>query len=130
MPITEKTIREIQKRFEKDDEYELYSKAFEIVASTGDENPKHLAEKLAISEELAESLIQKMRENGDIGCDDECEDSEETDDGCFHMDGDLFTAPEKIIEGLCFLGDVIQDASEKICEVLDESVERVMDFDF
>lgn len=124
----------------KEEEYELYTKAFEIVASTGDENPANLAEKLGISEEAAEGLIQKMREKGDIGCDDEYEDLEESDenedetddsnDDRFHIDGDLFKSPEKIIEGLGFLGEVIQEVSEKICDVLDESVERVMDYDF
>lgn len=43
---------------------------------------------------------------------------------------DLLKKPEKIIEGLCFLGEVIQDTSDKICDALDESVERVMEHDF
>lgn len=89
-----------------------------------------------------------MRENGDIASEDEYEesadenesaDTEETesDDGDSDDDSDndfnlvdLFKNPEKIIEGLCFIGDVIQDTSEKICDVLDESVERVMEHDF
>lgn len=81
-----------------------------------------------------------MRENGDIGCEDDESDYENTDedsdneedddsDNDFEL-ADLFKNPEKIMEGLCFLGDVIQDTSEKICDALDESVDRVMEHDF
>ena len=65
------------------------------------------------------------------------EDSEDDSDDDLDNDSDddfdlvdLFRNPEKIIEGLCFLGEVIQDTSEKICDALDESVERVMEHDF
>ena len=43
---------------------------------------------------------------------------------------DISKIPEKIIEGLCFIGDVIQDTSEKICDVLDDSFDRVIEHDF
>ena len=56
-------------------------------------------------------------------------DSEDDSDNDFDL-VDLFKNPEKIIEGLCFLGEVIQDTSDKICDALDESVERVMEHDF
>ena len=129
----------------KSEEHELYNKAFEYVASTGCEDPTSLAAELGISEEEAEELLQQMRENGDIASEDEYEesadenesadteedesDSDEDSDRDFNL-VDLFKNPEKIIEGLCFLGDVIQDTSEKICDALDESVERVMEHDF
>ena len=129
----------------KSKEHELYTKAFEYVASTGCEESSVLAAEFRISEEEAEELLQQMRENGDIASEDEYEesadknesadteedesDSDEDSDSDFDL-VDLFKNPEKIIEGLCFLGDVIQDTSEKICDVLDESAERVMEHDF
>lgn len=58
-------------------------------------------------------------------------DYDDSDDDSEDFDfADLLEKPEKIIEGLCFLGEVIQDTSEKICDVLDESVERVMEHNF
>lgn len=129
----------------KSKEHELYNKAFEYVASTGCEESSVLAAEFRISEEEAEELLQQMRENGDIASEDEYEesadenesadteedesDSDEDSDSDFDL-VDLFKNPEKIIEGLCFLGDVIQDTSEKICDALDESVDRVMEHDF
>lgn len=129
----------------KSKEHELYNKAFEYVASTGCEESSVLAAEFRISEEEAEELLQQMRENGDIASEDEYEesadenesadteedesDSDEDSDSDFDL-VDLFKNPEKIIEGLCFLGDVIQDTSEKICDVLDESADRVMEHDF
>ena len=129
----------------KSKEHELYTKAFEYVVSTGCEESSVLAAEFRISEEEAEELLQQMRENGDIASEDEYEesadknesadteedesDSDEDSDSDFDL-VDLFKNPEKIIEGLCFLGDVIQDTSEKICDVLDESAERVMEHDF
>lgn len=129
----------------KSKEHELYTKAFEYVASTGCEEPSVLASEFGISEEKAEELLRQMRENGDIACEDESEksadedetddfeesdvDSEDDSDNDFDL-VDLFKNPEKIIEGLCFLGEVIQDTSDKICDALDESVERVMEHDF
>ena len=129
----------------KSKEHELYNKAFEYVASTGCEESSVLAAEFRISEEEVEELLQQMRENGDIASEDEYEesadenesadteedesDSDEDSDRDFNL-VDLFKNPEKIIEGLCFLGDVIQDTSEKICDVLDESAERVMEHDF
>lgn len=129
----------------KSKKHELYNKAFEYVASTGCEESSVLAAEFRISEEEAEELLQQMRENGDIASEDEYEesadenesadteedesDSDEDSDSDFDL-VDLFKNPEKIIEGLCFLGDVIQDTSEKICDALDESVDRVMEHDF
>jgi len=112
----------------KSKEHELYNKAFEYVASTGCEESSVLAAEFRISEEEAEELLQQMRENGDIASEDEYEesadenesadteedesDSDEDSDSDFNL-VDLFKNPEKIIEGLCFLGEVIQDTSEK-----------------
>lgn len=123
----------------KSKEHELYNKAFEYVASTGCEESSVLAAEFRISEKEAEELLQQMRENGDIASEDEYEESADTEEDESDSDEDsdsdfdlvdLFKNPEKIIEGLCFLGDVIQDTSEKICDVLDESAERVMEHDF
>lgn len=123
----------------KSEEHALYTKAFEYVASTGCEEPSVLAAEFRISEEEAEELLLQMRENGDIASEDEYEESADTEEDESDSDEDsdsdfdlvdLFKNPEKIIEGLCFIGDVIQDTSEKICDVLDESVERVMEHDF
>ena len=123
----------------KSKEHELYTKAFEYVASTGCEESSVLAAEFRISEEEAEELLQQMRENGDISSEDEYEESADTEEDESDSDEDsdsdfdlvdLFKNPEKIIEGLCFIGDVIQDTSEKICDALDESVERVMEHDF
>ena len=123
----------------KSKEHELYNKAFEYVASTGCEESSVLAAEFRISEKEAEELLQQMRENGDIASEDEYEESADTEEDESDSDEDsdsdfdlvdLFKNPEKIIEGLCFLGDVIQDTSEKICDALDESVDRVMEHDF
>ena len=123
----------------KSEEHELYTKAFEYVASTGCEEPSVLASEFGFSEEQAAELIKQMRENGDIACEDEYEESADTEEDESDSDEDsdrdfnlvdLFKNPEKIIEGLCFLGEVIQDTSDKICDALDESVERVMEHDF
>ena len=129
----------------KSEEHELYTKAFEYVASTGCEDPASLAAELGISEETAMDLLELMREKGDIACGDEDEADDSDDDESDYEESDedsddvsdddldladLFKNPEKIIEGLCFLGDVIQDTSDKICDALDESVERVMEHDF
>lgn len=119
---------------------ELYDKAFEFVASSGNEEPAALAEALEITVEQAEALIEEMRLHGDIASDDDGEEaSEETandesedfdDDSDDDFDADLSDFPEKVIEALAFVGDVIQDASEKICDALDESVEKFQEHDF
>ena len=119
---------------------ELYDKAFEFVASSGNEEPAALAEALEITVEQATSLIEEMRLHGDIASDDDGEEaSEETandesedfnDDSDDDFDADLSDFPEKVIEALAFVGDVIQDTSEKICDVLDESVEKFQEHDF
>ena len=129
----------IAKLLGKSKEHELYNKAFEYVASTGCEESSVLAAEFRISEKEAEELLQQMRENGDIASEDEYEESADTEEDESDSDEDsdrdfnlvdLFKNPEKIIEGLCFLGDVIQDTSEKICDALDESVDRVMEHEF
>lgn len=119
---------------------ELYDKAFEFVASSGNEEPEALAEALEISVEQASLLIEEMRLHGDIASEDDGEEeSEETsndesedfdDDFDDNSDPDLSDFPEKVIEALSFVGDVIQDTSEKIYDVLDESVEKFQEHDF
>ena len=124
----------------KSEKSELYDKAFEFVASSGNEEPEALAEALEITVEQAEALIEEMRLHGDIASEDDGEEeSEETandesedfdDDSDDDFDEDLSDFPEKVIEALAFVGDVIQDTSEKICDALDESVERIQEHDF
>ena len=124
----------------KPEKSELYDKAFEFVASSGNEEPEALAEALEITVEQAEALIEEMRLHGDIASDDDGEEaSEETandesedfdDDSDDDFDADLSDFPEKVIEALAFVGDVIQDTSEKICDVLDESVEKIQEHNF
>ena len=124
----------------KPEKSELYDKAFEFVASSGNEEPAALAEALEITVEQATSLIEEMRLHGDIASEDDGEEeSEETsndesedfdDDSDDDFDADLSDFPEKVIEALAFVGDVIQDTSEKICDVLDESVEKFQEHDF
>ena len=124
----------------KPEKSELYDKAFEFVASSGNEEPAALAEALEITVEQAEALIEEMRLHGDIASEDVGEEeSEETsndesedfdDDSDDDFDADLSDFPEKVIEALAFVGDVIQDTSEKICDALDESVERIQEHDF
>ena len=124
----------------KPEKSELYDKAFEFVASSGNEEPAALAEALEISVEQASLLIEEMRLHGDIASEDDGEEeSEETsndesedfdDDSDDDSDPDLSDFPEKVIEALSFVGDVIQDTSEKICDILDESVEKFQEHDF
>ena len=119
---------------------ELYDKAFEFVASSGNEEPEALAEALEITVEQATSLIEEMRLHGDIASEDDGEEESEEmsndesedfdDDSDDDFDADLSDFPEKVIEALAFVGDVIQDTSEKICDALDESVERIQEHDF
>ena len=119
---------------------ELYDKAFEFVASSGNEEPEALAGALEITVEQASLLIEEMRLHGDIASEDVGEEeSEETlndesedfdADSDDDFDADLSDFPEKVIEALAFVGDVIQDTSEKICDALDESVERIQEHDF
>jgi hypothetical protein len=119
---------------------ELYDKAVEFVASSGNEEPEALAEALEISVEQASLLIEEMRLHGDIASEDDGEEASEKtandesedfyDDSDDDFDADLSDFPEKVIEALAFVGDVIQDTSEKICDALDESVERIQEHDF
>lgn len=107
----------------------LYDNAFEIVAASGDESAENLSQKLGVSQGDAEKLIQKMKEKGDIASDeDNTEKTQETsgeDSYDSDFDDDLSDFPEKLIENLCFIGDVVQDTADKICDALDESVERI-----
>ena len=81
-------------------------------------------------DEAADANEANETEEDDSDYDDEdVENSDDASDDDFDLI-DLFKHPEKIIEGLCFLGEVVQDTSEKICDTLDESVERVMEHDF
>ena len=96
-----------------------------------------MAEALEITVEQATSLIEEMRLHGDIASKDngeeesEDDESEDFDDDSYDdFDADLLDFPEKVIEALAFVGDVIQDTSEKICDALDESVERIQEHDF
>ena len=124
----------------KPEKSELYDKAFEFAASSGNEEPEALAEALEISVEQASLLIEEMRLHGDIASEDVGEEeSEETlndesedfdADSDDDFDADLSDFPEKVIEALAFVGDVIQDTSEKICDALDDSVERIQEHDF
>lgn len=137
---SEKLFAGISAILGKPEKSELYDKAFEFVASSGNEEPAALAEALGISLEQAASLIEEMRLHGDIASEDDGEeDSEETaedesedfdDDSDEDCDSDLSDFPEKVIEALAFVGDVIQDTSEKICDALDESVDRIQEHDF
>ena len=124
----------------KPEKSELYDKAFEFVASSGNEEPAALAEALEITVEQASLLIEEMRLHGDIASEDDGEEASEEasndesedfyDDSDDDFDADLSDFPEKVIEALAFVGDVIQDTSEKICDALDESVERIQEHDF
>ena len=57
----------------KPEKSELYDKAFEFVASSGNEEPAALAEALEISVEQASLLIEEMRLHGDIASEDDGE---------------------------------------------------------
>lgn len=117
----------------------LYDKAFEFVAASGNEAPEALAEKLGISTAQAAVLIEEMRLRGDIASEDDSNETDTNDADCEDADdefeeddddADLSDLPEKVIEAVCFVGDVIQDTSEKICDALDETVERIQSHDF
>ena len=69
-------------------------------------------------------------DSDDESDEEECdEDSDDDSDDDFDL-VDLIKNPEKIIEGLCFIGEVIQDTTDKICDTLDESIDRVMEHNF
>lgn len=87
------------------------------------------------AENFAGDYEMPVSDNSDfLDASDEDDSSEFFDEGDSKNDEDFDCLkndfPEKIIEALCFLGDVIQDTSEKICDALDESIERVNNFDF
>ena len=166
MAITEKTIEEIKKDFNRHNEQVLKiyrrngDKALLELLYLNSDNPEEVAEEFGISLEDATELVEKDKaakadpvgtieeasekasaaiknifgrseEEEDYADEDESdyEDSDDDSDDDFDL-VNLFKNPEKIIEGLSFLGEVIQDTSEKICDVLDESLDRVMEHDF
>ena len=132
-------------------EEELYTKAFECVAASGNEYVEDLAKRLQVSEEKASALIREMRRRGDIASSESGEADEESDftdnviddyyideehttdfaeDDTADFD-DVYVHPTQIIQdALSFIGDVVSDTSEKICDVLDESLEKVLNHDF
>ncbi|MCR5622932.1 MAG: hypothetical protein K6G18_13920 [Treponema sp.] len=118
----------------KTEKSELYNKAFEHVASSGNENPEALADVLGITVEQAESLIEEMYLRGDIASEDadgkDESDNSDDDDNGDDSDSNSSDFPEKLSEALCFVGDVIQDASDKICDVIDESLEKFQEHEF
>ena len=85
-----------------------------------------LGRKTEDSDDTEDSGDESDDEEYDDDSDDNFEDDSDDD---FDL-ADLFRKPEKIIEGLCFIGEVIQDTSEKICDALDESADRIMEHDF
>ena len=147
MAISEKKLKEIQKRLDKSNEHviKLYKQsgdeALLEMLYLNSEDPQEVAEEFEIPLEVAERLVEKdkaIKEEAReslLNSDDESEaedDSEDEIEDDFEdsSDSDLSDFPEKVIEAVCFIGEVIQDASEKICDVLDESVERIKEFDF
>ena len=122
-PMMETANPKFKKAVELIKQSELYDKAFEFVASSGNEEPEALAEALEITVEQAEALIEEMRLHGDIASDDDGEEaSEETandesedfdDDSDDDFDADLSDFPEKVIEALAFVGDVIVKKVER-----------------
>lgn len=123
-------------------EEELYTKAFEFVAESGNEYVEDLSKRLQISEEKASALIREMRKRGDIASSesDELDDEDDfddtvtdeyTDDDDTEDFDDVYVHPTQIIQdALSFIGDVVSDTSEKICDALDESLEKVLNHDF
>lgn len=110
----------------------LYQKAFEFVAASGNEDPAALAAEMNIGTEEAERFIHRMKAQGDIASDDTAadadasQDTESSDDYSF-----VGEIPIHVIEdALSFIGDVVAETGEKICTVLDESLEKVLSHDF
>ena len=147
MAISEKKLKEIQKRLDKSNEHviKLYKQsgdeALLEMLYLNSEEPQEVAEEFEIPLEIAERLVEKdkaIKEEAReslLNSDDESEAEEDSEDEIEDesedsSDPDLSDFPEKVIEAVCFIGEVIQDASEKICDVLDESVERIQEFDF
>lgn len=58
------------------------------------------------------------------------ENEEYAEDNSESDSDDFISVSGKIIETLCFFGDVVQDMSEKICDILDMSIERINEYDF
>ncbi|MGP1523299.1 MAG: hypothetical protein ACTTKC_08405 [Treponema sp.] len=115
----------------------LYEKAFEFVAASGNEDPAALAAEMNIGTEEAERFIHRMREQGDIASDDTAADTGTSQDTAYEdtasSDAHSFGCeiPIHVIEdALSFIGDVVAETGEKICDVLDESLEKVLSYDF
>jgi len=179
MAISEKKLKEIQKRLDKSNEHviKLYKQsgdeALLEMLYLNSEDSQEVAEEFEIPLEVAERLVEKDKaikettvdsndteskfpflngissileavknadfmngseedsaeaSNEDSEEDIEDEESEDASDDC--GDSDFSNFPEKVIETFCFIGEVIQDVSEKICDALDESVERIQEHDF
>ena len=134
----EEVAAEVSKAFNnlwKPQKSKLYDKAFEFVASSGNEKPQALAEALEITVEQAEALIEEMRLHGDIASEDDGEETDETadeDDDDDDANSNIFTPafPERVIEALCDIGDAVQDVSDKICNALDDAVEKIQEWEF
>ena len=115
----------------------LYEKVFEFVASSGNEDPAALAAEMNIGTEEAERFIHRMRVQGDIASDDTAADTGTSEDTAYEdaasSDAHSFGCeiPIHVIEdALSFIGDVVAETGEKICDVLDESLEKVLSYDF
>lgn len=152
MALSEKELEKIKNRFEKQNKLilKLYRKSgnksiLELLYLKSDDI-EQVSKDFGISTEDAAELIRKNKQfsekkstenfagdyempvsdNSDfLDASDKGDSKNNEDFDCLKND-----FPEKIIEALCFLGDVIQDTSEKICDALDESIERVNNFDF
>ncbi len=154
MAISEKKLKQIKLGLDKTNKMilNLYKKsgdkALLEMLYLDSEDPREVAEEFDIPLDVAEELVEKDKalkaeylkesdseadeDNDDENLEDE--DSDDTDedacdDSVFEFTG-LSDLPEKIIEAVCFIGELIQDTSEKICDVLDESVERMQEHDF
>lgn len=152
MGINKKTLEKIKRRYEKQnkiliDRYKQSgNKTLLEVVFTDSQNAEEISNEFGISLEDAELIIEsneKLREDAEAQMEamknqneSETEEDETDEDEEFSEDDsesdseDFIDVSGKIIEALCFFGDVVQDASEKICDILDMSVNRINKFDF
>lgn len=152
MRINEKTLEKIKRRYEKQnkiliDRYKQSgNKTLLEVVFTDSQNAEEISNEFGISLEDAELIIEsneKLRKDAEAQMEamknqneSETEEDETDEDEEFSEDEsesdseDFIDVSGKIIEALCFFGDVVQDASEKICDILDMSVDRINKFDF
>ncbi len=153
MGINEKTLRKIKRRYEKQNKILINrykksgNKTLLETVFTDIQNAEELSNEFGISLEDAELIIEtneKRRKDAEAQIEamknqseseteeDETadEDEEFSEDDSESDSEDFIDVSGKVIEALCFFGDVVQDASEKICDILDMSVERINKFDF